>query len=384
MVGIYRFCFGYVKILISGESPERMINQFVKRGVSVWGLKRRSGGISCYISATDFLSLRAIKRKNTGIRIKLLEKHGLPFLKRRVLMRPGVIVGVIFVILLNLFLSQFIWNINVTELPSINKEEIVSALQEEGITVGSFSKNIDTYTATQSIALKFNNIAWMSINIEGSHLTVNISEAEELEKEMVEEVGHLVATCDGVIKYCKINEGKNNVLIGQAVKKGDILVSGEIGEEENLSFVRAEGTVLADTERSFNVEIDKKFSIKEIETSKYKTVLKVFWLEIPLYLHGVGEGIPDDIEKRKLRLFGGEIPVEIIKRRFIDYEEKSILLDKDMAKNIAISRVVETVKMYPIEDVKVSSVTVFEGEKGYKVKVDTVCRENIAKFSPIK
>ena len=62
-----------------------------------------------------------------------------------------------------------------------------------------------------------------------------------------------MATADGIIKKMDIVSGNSVVKVGQAVKKGDLLVSGIIETVDGTRFVKSKGTVLATSEKEITL-----------------------------------------------------------------------------------------------------------------------------------
>ena len=296
MLSFYRFLLGYVRIFVFGVAPERFINYCASNGISVWNIKRKNDGIYLNIGLSDYKNLREIRRKiDRSIRVKLQEKHGLVFISKKVIKRPGLITGIAMFFIINIALSQFVWNIDIVAPNSIDKNQIISVLSELGVSTGVPRQSIDTYNLSQLLALRIDNIAWVSLNVEGSNLTVNISVASESEKNPENTPSNIVASFDGVIKSAEIIEGKKEFLLGQAVRKGDLLVSGVISDDTNTKFVHSKGEILADTQRVFSVEVMKDLLLEtEVNRTQYRSILKIFWLEIHLYLHDV-DGYSDSI-----------------------------------------------------------------------------------------
>ena len=63
------------------------------------------------------------------------------------------------------------------KLKNIPKEEILMALEEEGLRTGVFKGKIDANSIIQNIRLKRNDIAWIGITIEGTNAEVEIKES---------------------------------------------------------------------------------------------------------------------------------------------------------------------------------------------------------------
>lgn len=384
MVSLYRFVTGYVRISISGEHPERFLNLCAKDGLSVWRIERKSDSICLCMGISDYLKMRAYRKKiGKDIKVKLTEKHGLPMFRKMVVKRMGVCAGLAVFLCINIIMSQFIWQIDVSGNSKIQESEVVAVCEELGITVGVHRKGIDTYDAAQKLALAFKDIAWVSLNIEGSRLTVNISEATATD-EADTSPRNIIASYDGVVKRLEITEGTKNVVVNQAVRKGDLLVSGVVDNGEKTHFVCADGLVAAQTHRSFTETVEKSFVSKitkgDLETRK---VFEFFGFKIPLYLQGADKESNNFFIRNKLKLFGGELPIAVSTRTFILTEKREVTLTSEQAVDIALLNVSEKIRTLPIDSVLSYSVSVKETESSFIVKVETVCDENICEYQSI-
>ena len=255
VVLLLRYIFGFLRIRIDGEYPERFINLCKINGINLWNIIRIDDSIYANIEAKKFLHLRKF-RKKSRVKIKIIKKTGAYFLIRPYLKRKGIAVGVIIFFLLNVFLSQFIWNIEINGNKTIDNNTIIDNCRSIGIYEGILSKNIDTNDARLKLIMENNDISWASFIIEGSHLTVNILETEKTEKSD-KTPGNLIASNDGIIEYIEISKGKPLVKRDQVVVKGQILSTGAIEYSDGTThFVKSTGKVYAKTEKTLDVNID--------------------------------------------------------------------------------------------------------------------------------
>ena len=68
---LFRYLKGYVKIRITGYSPERFLNMCCFHGIRIWELKSVGNAYEMYISLAGFRKLRPFARK-THMRISVL------------------------------------------------------------------------------------------------------------------------------------------------------------------------------------------------------------------------------------------------------------------------------------------------------------------------
>ena len=104
MLNLLKQTRGYLRIRVSGFSPERFMNLCSNRDVLLWDIVRDGDGYIMCVSLQSFYQLKAIVRK-TRTKVVIIERCGLPFLvpvmqKRRVFM-AGLILTVSGVIILS-------------------------------------------------------------------------------------------------------------------------------------------------------------------------------------------------------------------------------------------------------------------------------------------
>ncbi|MBO5908742.1 MAG: sporulation protein YqfD, partial [Clostridia bacterium] len=125
MLWLLRYILGYVRFSVKGEFPERLFNQLSARNVKLWEMKRKNGVLTACISARNYLKMRKFKGKNR-VCTRVLERHGLPFLIKRYHLRLGVPIGALLYIAILIFLSSFVWNIEVCGNETIETKKIIS------------------------------------------------------------------------------------------------------------------------------------------------------------------------------------------------------------------------------------------------------------------
>ncbi len=82
MLWIYRFICGFLTVEVSGDIAENILNICAKNGIPLWGIKRTGKKLCCRMTIKSFKLLPKV-RKNSGIRIHILKKYGIPFIAAR-------------------------------------------------------------------------------------------------------------------------------------------------------------------------------------------------------------------------------------------------------------------------------------------------------------
>ena len=381
MFNFLQYLSGYVTVSISGKNCEQMLNLCAKHGIRYRKLHYKNGGIIGDIRAKDFKKLRSIRPRKIA-KIHIVRKCGLPFKTVKYKNRFGFIVGfVIFVVLIE-FLSGFIWMIKIEGNKYVKDNEIVNLCEKQNIKIGTRIKNIDTLKSAQQLLIAHNKLAWASLNIEGTRLTVNLSETKNENKDIVP--SNLIAKEDGEIKKIDVTSGTVNVKIGDTVRKGDILVSGIVENLSSTTFVNSKGTITAFSIRDISVTEKYKQKIF-IKTDKIKkrNVLELFTLKIPLYLGKIKSSSIDTYTSENAKLLGECLPIVKYKKtsqitKAINKEYSSEELLKIIDKKLD-----EKINDLNLKIIDKREKSVEYTEHGITISQRIIVEENIAKNQPI-
>lgn len=379
IVSLLKYAVGTVRFKVTGDYPERFLNQLAAYRISFWDVGRSGNAIVLSIKATDYVKLRKIRGKNR-IRTRVLKRSGLPFKIKKYRLRIGFLAGAVLFFAALWFLSGFVWNINVVGNSKLSEREIIDALRELGLYEGCRVSSVDAKLLKTRLALKLDGIAWASVNLEGTTATVNISEVLDTEK--TDPIPcNLKASRDGIVKRLEVNEGTITVSVGQTVKAGDILVSGITEYKDGShSLGRSSGRVYAETNRSLSylatfVQTEKVYTKKPVKRS----VLTVFGVDVPLYLGSLKGNFEPSTEVKQFGSGARRIPLKITETTFKEVDIRAFEIGTEVAVELAEAKLAEMEK----EELKGAeilskSVTSSICEKGVRITAEYTLLENIA------
>lgn len=373
---LFRYIFGFLIIRIRGDYCEQLLNIAAQNRVRLWSLRYKKNSIVGCISIKDFKKLRFIKR-GINIRIKIIGKRGLPFYIARYNKRIGFLTGAIVFIAIIKFLSSFIWTINVEGINTVEASEIKNTCEKIGIYEGVRIGDIDTSNDAKRLTLASEKIAWASLNIEGSVLTVNVTEIKDNSDKS--SATNIKALFDGKITKIDVTSGNVVVKVGDTVSKGDILVSGIVESLGGTAYVRSSGDIYASTTHTYTAteKFEKTKKVKTGKTVKQNTI-SFFGLKIPLYIGGVREDNVKITNISRLKIFGTEMPIFIAKNKFSIIKNKKIVYSKEELIEMLKNEINSKIKKDNITDFEIIDSSITENDDGitYTVTVQTV--ENIA------
>ncbi|MBE6992722.1 MAG: hypothetical protein E7430_09175 [Ruminococcaceae bacterium] len=271
-----------VDITITGAYPEEFINRLAADSIPFWGLRKKDPlNWDITMFALDYRTIRKIAKRSM-CRTHIRRKRGLPFRINRFVKRRILILGIASAILAALTLPLFIWTFEVEGNATVSDREIIRALDEIGVDVGTFGYSVNPVLTETKMLLKIPELSYLTINVKGGKATVVVREdvpAPEVLDETV--VTDLVATETGVITKMEILRGKSLVENGQTVLKGEKLVSGIIEHYANdnlltVQTVRSMGEVYARTWKKLTATMPLEYTQKEPtgeEKTKYSLII---------------------------------------------------------------------------------------------------------------
>ena len=283
---LLHFILGLIYFRAEGGFNERFLNLCKVSGVKLYYLRDNGEYITAAVSIKGFKKIRSAAAKS-GMRVKVISKKGLPFIYAAVSSRKGLFAGIAVMCFLLFFYSRSIWRIDITGNKTIKSEKIIAVLEQNQVKRGMFKKDFKNNELKYKIYEQIPEIAWVNFNIDGSRLVVDLREVTEKPENEGDNYCNIVASGDGVVKKIVLYEGESVVKEGEAVKGGQLLVSGIIFHEQAKlnTFHHAKAEVFAQTKKSVVIKIPKaqKISSYTGRSRTYKQ-LKFFRLNIPLYL----------------------------------------------------------------------------------------------------
>ena len=376
MIWVYRFLRGYLRVVFKGDSPQRILSLSAKNQITLWDTGLARNGLETYIYIKDFYKLPQIIRKS-GLRAHILAKKGLPIILGKNRFRLGFFGGIIMFFAFLQIMSGYIWVIDVTGNKSVPTEDIINACETIGIRQGVKANKIDSKVQRERLLLKVNGLAWASLNVEGSRLTVNVSEIKNMQNEKMP--SNLKAALDGIVKHIDVTSGDCVVKVGDTVKRGDVLVSGVKETSDGTVFIHSSGSIIAETLRYYKAEESFEQSLK-IPDGRVKTkyVLELFNIKIPLYLGCETDEYTSSRSSVTARLFGKSLPIKIYGKRFEFYRTGKIIYSPEELEAKLEKQITEQIKEEKIEEYEVTERRVEKNEKGIIMSYGIKTLENIA------
>lgn len=249
---------GFVTLHVTGPQVEKFINAVAEAGIVIWEVKPAGDGASLNLLLDDFFALRPLLKK-TGCRMHVTARNGLPFRAARLWRRKLFAAGILlFGVTLLLFCSM-VWTIRVEGNNVIASEDILAAARQEGVYPYQWIWRMeDPDKLSKKLISRVPGISWVGVERTGTSITIQVVEADRPENKPLLSQRHLVSRTDAVVTGIYAEQGRPVVGIHSRVKKGQILISGALGDEENTQYVVAKGEVKGLVWHEYNIEVPLK------------------------------------------------------------------------------------------------------------------------------
>lgn len=203
--------------------------------------------------------------------IKIINRFGLIKIKYIIRKYKIQLISFCFGIILLLFLSNIIFKIDIECDNNNLKELIKKELINYDIDIYKFKRNYKTYNNIKNkIQYKYNkNIEWLEIKNDGVLVKVYVIEKKIKNNKISNNKYEIIAKKNGVIKDVIVNKGELVVERENYVKKGDILISGNIYLNDELKdTVSASGKVYASVWYKVRCEYPLNYQEKKLINKK--------------------------------------------------------------------------------------------------------------------
>ncbi|MDR4995938.1 sporulation protein YqfD [Bacillus altitudinis] len=278
----FAYFIGRVEVEIKGNGIERLINECTRQGITMFQVSRRQDSVRLFIRLSDVHAFRKVQRHHE-VTCSFHQKKGFPFLLLWSRKNIGFTLGIVFFLVTILALSNMVWKIDIKGANPETEHQMRKHLGEIGVQKGRFQFLMGTPEKIQkSLTAHIQSITWVGVELNGTTFQMKVVEKNEPEKEKYTSPQHIVAKKKAVITRMYVEKGEPLAAVDEHVKKGQMLVSGLIGSEDQQKTVGAKAKIYGETWYRSEVSVPIRTSF-DVFTGKMRT-------------------------KHKLSAFGGSMP----------------------------------------------------------------------------
>lgn len=267
-----------VKIKVSGRNVYRFIDRLIKDKVYIYDLKIINiKNVIIKISYDDYL---IIKDKKSIYDIDLLDVYGKLKIKKYFKEHYVFIIFLIIGYVVLMFLSNFIFDIEVVHANFEIRELVYRELRKNGIEKYIFRKSYQELENIEKNILDNNKtkIEWIEINRSGTKYIVRVEERKIDKGEERFEYQDIVSSKSGIITKVLAESGEIIKNTNDYIKGGEVVISGNITLPDGSSVLsRASGKVYAEV--WYLVDVSYPYIYREeILTGRAKEVFLIKFL----------------------------------------------------------------------------------------------------------
>jgi similar to stage IV sporulation protein len=142
-------------------------------------------------------------------------------------------------------LSTLVWSVRIEGNSAIPEAKIRAAARAEGIFAYQWSFRMqDAASLSLKMARHLPEAAWIGVDKTGTSITITVIDSTKPENKPLEGPRHLVAKTDAVITRVVAENGRAKVERNDRVRKGDVLISGVLGDGAHSKLVVSKGKVM--------------------------------------------------------------------------------------------------------------------------------------------
>lgn len=245
---------GWVRLRLTSADPEGRLRDFAQRA----RLERIEfpDGLTAEFdtAASDAHKLRL----SDGDRLEAIGRGGLPHLLEilwhwRIFAAAVVLLGA-----LTILLPTRIWFIEVRGNGEVPAALILERAADCGVSFGSSRRSLRSEQVKNHLLWAIPELRWAGVNTEGCTAVITVALRQPGEETAPNAPGDVVASSDAVITDIFPQTGTVLAVPGQAVREGDVLISGTADLGRTLLVDRAAGEVYGLTRRTVTAVLPEK------------------------------------------------------------------------------------------------------------------------------
>ena len=326
-MGIFRSLAGSARLELTSADVSAALRDINAAKIRVWDV-RIVGDLTVQFTASQ-KSIRFIEKiaERKGERLNVIGRSGLFWPIMGLRNRPVLVLGMAFLFALAIFVPGRVLFVRVEGNAAVPGEMILEAAQDAGIRFGASRRAVRSEKVKNRLLGAMPQLQWAGVNTYGCTAVITVRErAQEQETKEEYPVSSIVASCDGVITSCTVTRGSGLCAVGQAVQKGQVLISGYVDCGQSITVTRSQGEIFALTRHELTVVTPSETMVRE-ELRGQRTYYG-FRIGKKRINFVKGSGISDGTcvkmyQEYQLTLPGGHrLPISLVKETVLTYDLK--------------------------------------------------------------
>ena len=388
---LLNFLRGSVLLAVECTMPERLFNLCAAHDIPFWDVKWRSASaFTLRTTRWGHFRLKSVT-KELDVTMTVRREKGAPVVLGRFRRRYVLLfAGAAFLALL-WWGNTFIWNIEVHGNDTVPTEQILRALEKQGVKVGTRSLSIDQEDLRNHILLELKDVSWLAVNVSGCTAHVQVVERHRPPALLKDaDKYNVVAAKDGLVTKVEALDGKAEVMAGSTVTKNQLLISGVVDSEmTGVRLLHGMGKVYARTWYDLSVSVPLETD-QHGEIVKKRTRFAFIFGKRRIKILPKGSVLGTDCDKITLYKpmtlpFGFRLPVTLAVEKTAVYDTAAVSRPSEQARQEGEQALLHELQSLLEEDGTVESTRFAAAESGgyLTVTLKAECLEQIGRSEPI-
>lgn len=262
-----------IKLIITGKNINRFIIRLNNNNIDILNSNQiNKEQIEIIIYEKD---LEKVKKLKTIYNIEKKEEYGLIKIKKEINKNKYIIISMILGYALLIFLCNIIYEVDIIHNDEETRNFLKQELKNYGIKEKTLKKDYKKIEQIKKEIINKNRdkIEWLEIETIGTKYIVRVETRIIKEKEQQPINRNIIAKKDAIIKKIEAEQGQIIKEINNYVKKGDIVISGNIYVENEIkNTVPAQGKIYGETWYEINISYPFIYNETKLTNNKKKVL----------------------------------------------------------------------------------------------------------------
>ena len=239
-----------VSMLLRGRMLEKFIGQALRDGMRFHSIRRTGARELTLCAAEKYAAVLIEMAGRYGMEISVIGESGRPKIRKRILERGTLPLGLLLGLFLIISFTARIWKVEAVSLDGAAGNRMLTEICEHvrglGVWPGRLKRDVDGDMLALQLHAQWPELTHVSVRTEGVYLRVEIaSEQTAPEVYEIDQCRDLAAARDAVVVRIEPLAGRACVKAGDTVRRGQILIRGEERiDTEQVRSIRALGSVI--------------------------------------------------------------------------------------------------------------------------------------------
>lgn len=204
------------------------------------------------IKRIHYLKLKKIIECSGG-KLQVIRKMGVFWSLKAAFRRPVILIGISILLFLIFYLPTRVLFFSVEGNQLLSDYLILEKAEQSGVSFGISRSHVRSEYVKNKLLESLPELQWACINTKGCTATITVRERSTEEKNGKSTSSTIVAARDGIVTNMSVFQGVPRCAAGDAVKRGQILISGIVDYGLLVKNTGAEGEIFAETGHELSV-----------------------------------------------------------------------------------------------------------------------------------